>query len=253
MKKTFVIALLIVIAVGLVGCSCGDTGDNNGTNGSNGAVDYGEKNPLEGKVMTNDPGERTDVIKPEKEKELIGELKIAPHPIEVYTCYEAKGVDVIGQAFEGWTKLPKTKESWDAGIVHTFQYDKAPDVKWWIGHELVPGLTANQTEYFETDLAKHIGELEGLVVGESGQFKTTSANAVGVWVDYTFTNEGEDWKGRKLFYSLRGERISETEFGDGVAIICTAEGPAESYDDAWNNGYLEYFFSEVMVTQPIAQ
>jgi hypothetical protein len=245
MRKALVFMLLIALTVTFVACGGGE--EDNGEVTDNGThVDMGDKNPNEGRLVTNDPGDDENALVPVKDDALIGELKVPPHPVSFWTCYEVDGLDVVGNMFEGWEEVDKTKESWDAGIVRTFEYINNPELTWNIAYEMVPGKIQNEIEYFEENVTNYIGDAE---IIEDGRFRHTESMATGYWVEYT----KDDMKGRKLFYMLRGERLSETEFGDAFGVICTAEGPANIYDEAWEKGNLNYMFQEVMVTQPMAQ
>lgn len=244
MKKALVFLLLITLSVSLV--ACGGGGDDNGNNGNNGqpVVDWGEKNPNEGVIVTNEPGDRENTLAPAKEKELVGELKVPPHPRMFWTCYEIKGLDVTGNMFEGWMELDRTAESWDAGIVYTFAYEKNPELQFVVAYEMIEGLAWNDTAYFDENMSMYV---DGEII-ETGEFKHTESMAKGLWVSY----KKDGMMGRKMFYAIRGNRISETEFGPGFGIILSSEATEEVFMEAWENGNLDYMFQEVMVTQPMS-
>lgn len=244
MRKALVLVVLIALTVTLVACG-GGKGDNGDVTDNGTHVDMGEENPDAGRLVTNDPGDNEDALVPVKDDALIGEMTVPPHPILFWTCYEVDGMDVVGNMFEGWEELPKTEEAWEAGIVRTFMYINNPELTWNIAYEMIPDKKQNEIEYFEDSLTNYIGEAE---IIDQGRFKHSESMATGCWVEYT----KDGMKGRKLFYMLRGERMSETEFGDAFGIICTAEGPADVYDEAWEKGNLNCMFQEVMVTQPMA-
>ncbi len=245
MRKALVFVLLITLTISLVACG-GGTDDGNGDVVDNGKVEvnWGDENPNAGTIITNEPGDRENTLSPEKPKSLIGEIKIPPHPKMLWTCHEISGMDVVGNMFDGWVEVDKTKETWDAHIVHTFAYEKNPELIWTVSYEMVPELPYKDTSYFSSNI-------ETLVDGEiidQGEFKHIESMATGYWATY----KNGDKLGRKMFYALRGRRVDETTFGDGVLVTLSSEGAEDIFNDAWENGNLDYMFQEVLVTQALA-
>ncbi len=242
MRNIIIVALLLALVVGISGCGCG--GETGG--GGDGNVDYGGENPNMGKIISN---ESTDpnALKPAKSGDLVGEMKIPPHPVEVWTLYAFNKLEVAGERYLGWTEVPLTKELMDKGEFKTFSYDKNKEVTFkTIGIKTEKGNSSDATPLKASD-EEYVKALGGTVDG-NGEFKHTQSLVKGVWITYTFKKNGADWKGKILSYALKGQRVSETEFGPGTHLRIVAEGPAAGFDKAMEDT-LGYMFQQVMITQ----
>jgi len=245
MRKFIVLALLICLAIGLT--ACGGSGDNGGTNGG-GNVDYGGENPRAGTLISQDSTD-PNALKPVKPEELVGSIKIPPHPIEFWTLFEYDQLEVSGEVYQGWTVEPKTAEKELAGILKEITYNSDKNLKFWVTVKEDKDLEATKTEKYQAsyaaDLASSHPEFAEV---EKGDFKHTQSLLSGFFVTYTFKKDGSDWKGKQLFYSLRGLRMGPTEFGPSKGVYITAEGPASLWDEEYPKT-TEYLFQQVMILQ----
>lgn len=241
-----------------------------------------DENPSAGLLVTNNTKEGVKSLKPKTESDLVGELYIAPYPTGHVTCFDASNIykqadpskpdktvswtysngqpvnleplEVDIQYFDGWTKVPQTMDMYQKGIMHKFTFDEAPAVSWWMWFELKKEVDWKKFDYFENGIeAKLKAQYPDAKITEKGHFKHTMADAEGSWVEYTFTKDGANWKGRILYYPLRGNRISETEFADGQAVYAQAEGPEKDFATAWQFGKMMYMFQEMLITTPAPQ
>lgn len=242
MRKFLVVVLLVVLAISVTGCGCGGEGKDNGTNGGN--VDYGGENPNAGKLISNtstDP----NALKPAKENDLIGEMKIPPHPLEIWTLFAFDKTEVAGERYKGWTEVPMTKEIYDTGIRKSFVYDNNKDVTFKISLKVDPAVTSSDPATIKTmveDWLKSVNATQK----ETGEFKSTLSLVKGIWYTYEMA-DGK--KGKVLAYALKGPRLSETEFGPGTLMMAVGEGPAAAFDEAMETGNLYYMYQGILVTQ----
>ena len=240
MRKLLVVALLIVLAISVSGCGCG--GENGGTGNNGGNVDYGGENPNAGKLISGTSTDPND-LKPAKANELVGEMKIPPHPLEIWTLYEFK-LEVTGEVFKGWTEIPMTKEVFDTGCYKQFAYDKNKDLTFKVYGTSDKAINSSDPATIKTMVEDWLKKI-GATTKENGEFKSTLSLVKGIWYTYELP-DGK--KGKVLAYALKGERKSETEFGPGTLIKVVGEGPTAAYDEAIADS-LYYMFQQITITQ----
>jgi hypothetical protein len=246
---------------------------------------YAEENPAVGLLVTNtQPTDGTKSLTPKTPADLVGELYVAPNAKEYVTCYDASNIyrpknpakpnewtvewkyadgspvaleplEVAIEVYPGWTKTPQTREMYQQGIMHKYTWDENPLLSWWMWFETNKAVDWGKMEYFDNGIeAKLAAKYPDAKVTTKGAFKHTQSDAKGSWVEYTFTKDGAAWKGRVLYYPLRGVRTGETTFADGLAVYAQAEGPADAFDAAWNtSGYMKYMFQQMLITTPAPQ
>ena len=243
-----------------------------------------DNNPATGLLVTNTPPtDGRKFIQPKNKEDLVGEIIIPPDPVEYLTCYDATNVyrpkdptkpdiwtvewkysdgtpvaldpiEAVAEVYPGWTKVPQTREMYEKGILHKLTFDETPDLSWWMWFELKKEIDWGKLDYFEKGIeGKLTAQYPDAKIIANGQFKHTQSDAKGSWVEYTFTKDGAPWKGRILFYALRGVRLGETTFGDGQGIYAQAEGPAAAFDAAWKTGNMLYMFQQMLITTPAPQ
>jgi len=188
-------------------------------------------------------------LKPAKADELVGSIKIPPNPIEFWTLFEYDQLEVSGEVYQGWTVEPKTAEKEKAGVLKEITFNTDKNLKFWVTVKEDKDISFNTIDKYKssyaTDLATDHPEFKEV---EKGEFKHTQSLAKGYWVTYTFKKDGADWKGKQLFYSLRGVRKGPTEFGPGKGVYITTEGPASLWDEEYPKT-VEYMFQQVMIGQ----
>ncbi|MCE5176911.1 MAG: hypothetical protein ABFD23_05795 [Caldisericales bacterium] len=243
MRKLLIVALLLSISLTAVGCGCGG---ESGGNGNGGKIDYGDKNPNEGKIISStstDP----NALKPAKDKELVGEMKIPPHPVQIWTLYAFEGLEVAGEQYQGWTEVPLTKEMYDSGTYKMFTWDKNPKVTFKVVASKDKAVTNSDPATIKPQLENYIASIQA-TKDKDGEFKHTQSLIKGIWQSYSYKKDGADYKGKVLAYSLRGIRVSETEFGPGTFLKIIGEGPSAAYDEAVKDT-MDYMIQQVMITQ----
>lgn len=241
-----------------------------------------DENPAAGLLVTNNPVEGEKSLKPKEASDLVGEVRIPPYATGHVTCFDATNIyktadpskpdktvswkysngfdvnleplEVDISYYDGWTKVPQTMEMYQKGIMHKFTFDEAPAVSWWMWFELNKDVDWKKFDYFEKGIeGKLVAQYPDAKIINKGHFKNTTADAEGSWVEYTFTKDGANFKGRILHYPLRGNRVSDTEFADGQAIYAQAEGPEKEFDIAWQFGKMMYMFQEMLISTPAPQ
>lgn len=242
MRKLLVVALLVVLAVSVAGCGCGGETTNNGNNGGN--VDYGGENPDAGKIISStstDP----NALKPAKDKDLIGEMKVPPHPMEIWTLFQYDKTEVSGSTFKGWIDVKLNKETIESGLKKQFEYENNKDVTFKVSLKTDKAITSSDPATIKPMVEEWLKSI-GATTKETGEYLSTFSLVKGIWFTYELP-DGK--KGKVLSYALKGQRISETEFAPGIQVLAVGEGPAAAFDEAMEKGNLYYMFQELLITQ----